>query len=57
MKSMPLVPMRTLLDHAAENGYGIAAFNVNDISPEPTEYLGRQCSHPPTREIENAQSR
>ena len=28
---MPLVPMRTLLDHAAENGYGIAAFNVNDM--------------------------
>jgi fructose-bisphosphate aldolase class II len=29
--SMPLVPMRILLDHAAENGYGIAAFNVNDM--------------------------
>jgi fructose-bisphosphate aldolase, class II len=28
---MPLVPMRILLDHAAENGYGIAAFNVNDM--------------------------
>jgi len=23
--------MRILLDHAAENGYGIAAFNVNDM--------------------------
>ena len=28
---MPLVPMRILLDHAAEHGYGIAAFNVNDM--------------------------
>lgn len=28
---MPLVPMRILLDHAAENGYGLAAFNVNDM--------------------------
>ena len=28
---MPLVPMRVLLDHAAENGYGLAAFNVNDM--------------------------
>lgn len=28
---MPLVPMRLLLDHAAENGYGLAAFNVNNM--------------------------
>lgn len=28
---MPLVPMRTLLDHAAENDYGIAALNVNNM--------------------------
>ncbi len=28
---MPLVPMRVLLDHAAENDYGIAALNVNDM--------------------------
>jgi fructose-bisphosphate aldolase, class II len=28
---MPLVPMRILLDHAAEHGYGVAAFNVNDM--------------------------
>lgn len=26
-----LVPMRVLLDHAAENGYGLAAFNVNNM--------------------------
>ncbi len=28
---MPLVPLRTLLDHAAENDYGVAAFNVNNM--------------------------
>ena len=28
---MPLVPMRQLLDHAAENNYGVAAFNVNNM--------------------------
>jgi len=29
--TMPLVSMRQLLDHAAENGYGIPAFNVNNL--------------------------
>jgi fructose-bisphosphate aldolase class II len=28
---MPLVPMRLLLDHAAENNYGIPAYNVNNM--------------------------
>jgi fructose-bisphosphate aldolase, class II len=28
---MPLVPMRILLDHAAENNYGLAALNVNNM--------------------------
>ncbi|HUW85052.1 MAG TPA: class II fructose-bisphosphate aldolase [Phycisphaerae bacterium] len=28
---MPLMPMRALLDHAAENDYGLAAFNVNNM--------------------------
>jgi len=28
---MPIVPMRLLLDHAAENDYGLAAFNVNNM--------------------------
>ncbi len=28
---MSLVPMRILLDHAAENEYGLAAFNVNNM--------------------------
>jgi fructose-bisphosphate aldolase class II len=29
--AMPLVSMRQLLDHAAENGYGLPAFNVNNL--------------------------
>ncbi|MFO0870151.1 MAG: class II fructose-bisphosphate aldolase [Pirellulales bacterium] len=28
---MPLIPLRDLLDHAAENDYGVAAFNVNNM--------------------------
>jgi fructose-bisphosphate aldolase class II len=28
---MPLVPLRHLLDHAAEHDYGVAAFNVNNM--------------------------
>ncbi len=28
---MPLVPLRVVLDHAAENAYGVAAFNVNNM--------------------------
>ncbi|HPT49142.1 MAG TPA: fructose-bisphosphate aldolase class II [Accumulibacter sp.] len=28
---MPIVSMRQLLDHAAENGYGLPAFNVNNM--------------------------
>ena len=28
---MALVPLRTLLDHAAEDNYGVAAFNVNNM--------------------------
>ena len=28
---MALIPLRTLLDHAAANNYGVAAFNVNDM--------------------------
>ena len=28
---MPLIPLRTLLDHAAENNYGVAALNVNNM--------------------------
>src|ERR1700761_6641158 len=28
---MAIVSMRQLLDHAAENGYGLPAFNVNNL--------------------------
>ena len=28
---MALVSMRQLLDHAAENAYGLPAFNVNNL--------------------------
>src|SRR5215510_2372598 len=28
---MSLVPLRTVLDHAAANNYGVAAFNVNNM--------------------------
>jgi fructose-bisphosphate aldolase class II len=28
---MSLIPLRALLDHAAENGYGVGAFNVNNM--------------------------
>ncbi|NOX55589.1 MAG: fructose-bisphosphate aldolase class II [Planctomycetes bacterium] len=28
---MPLIPLRPLLDHAAEHGYGVAALNVNNM--------------------------
>jgi fructose-bisphosphate aldolase class II len=28
---MALIPMRVLLDHAAEHGYGVGAFNVNNM--------------------------
>ena len=28
---MPLIPLRILLDHAAENNYGVAALNVNNM--------------------------
>jgi len=28
---MPLVPLRVVLNHAAENNYGVAAFNVNNM--------------------------
>jgi fructose-bisphosphate aldolase class II len=29
--TMPIIPLRTLLDHAAENDYGVAALNVNNM--------------------------
>jgi fructose-bisphosphate aldolase, class II len=31
VSDMALVPLRVVLDHAAEHGYGVAAFNVNNM--------------------------
>ena len=31
---MPLVTMRQILDHAAENNYGVPAFNINDMEQD-----------------------
>src|SRR4026207_348267 len=31
-----LVPLRLVLDHAAENGYGVGAFNVNNMEQIPS---------------------
>ena len=28
---MPLISLRQVLDHAAENQYGVPAFNVNNL--------------------------
>ena len=28
---MAIIPMRVMLDHAAENNYGVGAFNVNNM--------------------------
>ena len=28
---MPLIPLRPLLDHAAQQGYGVCALNVNNM--------------------------
>ena len=36
---MALVSLRQLLDHAAENGYGIPAFNVNNLEQVQAENL------------------
>ena len=39
---MALVSMRQLLDHAAENGYGLPAFNVNNL--EQSYILSRRSN-------------
>ena len=28
---MPMITLRQLLDHAAEEGYGVPAFNINNM--------------------------
>ncbi len=51
---MALVPLRKVLDHAAENGYGVAAFNVKQHGTNPVHYgsgQGNEFSryHPTSR--------
>ena len=36
---MALVSMRQLLDHAAEFGYGVPAYNVNNVEPVSYTHL------------------
>ena len=44
---MALVPLRVLLDHAAENNYGVAAFNVNNM--EQIQAIMVRKQQPPWR--------
>ena len=41
---MALISMRQLLDHAAEHGYGVPAFNVNNLEPAPANTPARRFS-------------
>ncbi len=44
---MPLVSMRQLLDHAAENGYGLPAFNVNNLEQvQAIMEAANECNSP-----------
>ncbi|MEB3338792.1 MAG: class II fructose-bisphosphate aldolase [Leptolyngbyaceae bacterium] len=44
---MALVPMRLLLDHAAENGYGIPAYNVNNMEQiQSIMRAAEECNSP-----------
>ena len=44
---MPLVPLRVVLDHAAENSYGVAAFNVNNMEQiQAIMEAAQQCDAP-----------
>jgi fructose-bisphosphate aldolase class II len=44
---MPLVSMRQLLDHAAEEGYGLPAFNVNNMEQIKAIMDAAQASNSP----------
>ena len=44
---MPLVSMRQLLDHAAEHGYGLPAFNVNNLEQVQAIMAGRRRDRQP----------
>jgi len=42
-----LVPMRVLLDHAAENDYGLAAFNVNNMEQIQAIMMAAEATESP----------
>ncbi len=44
---MPLVPMRVLLDHAAENDYGVVALNVNNMEQIQAIMMAAQETNSP----------
>ncbi len=44
---MPLIPLRVLLDHAAENDYGVAALNVNNMEQIQAIMLAAQETDSP----------
>lgn len=44
---MPLIPLRILLDHAAENDYGVAALNVNNMEQIQAIMLAAQETDSP----------
>ena len=44
---MPIVSMRQLLDHAAENDYGVPAFNVNNLEQMRAIMEGAQATDSP----------
>jgi fructose-bisphosphate aldolase, class II len=44
---MPLVSMRQLLDHAAENNYGLPAFNVNNMEQVHAIMLAADATNSP----------
>ncbi len=44
---MPLIPMRVMLDHAAENDYGVGAFNVNNMEQIQAIMMAAQETNSP----------
>lgn len=44
---MPLITLRQLLDHAAEHGYGIPAFNVNNLEQMRAIMEAADATHSP----------
>jgi len=44
---MPILPMRSLLNHAAENGYGMPAFDVNNMDQIQAIMEATETTHSP----------